>query len=71
MKDKIADENDENETGEVKPQKPVPVTEKTPLVKASKPTKPSSIPLTLRQALQNVSSKDFDQHIFSIFVDQR
>ena len=55
MKGRISDENDENEV-----QKPVVNTEKNPSVKVVKPTKPSSNAMTLKQALQNVSSKKID-----------
>jgi hypothetical protein len=55
MKDRLVDENDENQTGEVKIQKPVSTTEKNPSAKVAKPTKPTSNTLTLKQTLQNVS----------------
>jgi hypothetical protein len=57
MKDRLADDNDENETVEVKPQKPVVTAEKYPPAKATKPNKPTSNSLTLKQALQNVNLK--------------
>jgi hypothetical protein len=55
MKDRIVDDNNENETGEVKPPKPVLTTEKNPPVKSTKPTKPTSTALSLKQALQNIN----------------
>jgi hypothetical protein len=61
MKDRIVDDNNENETGEVKPPKPVLTTEKNPPVKSTKPTKPTSIALSLKQALQNVSESILKQ----------
>jgi len=54
MKGQIADDNDENESSEVKVTKPVSSTEKNPPVKATKPSKPTSTALTLKQALQNI-----------------
>jgi hypothetical protein len=57
MKDRITDENDENDAGEVKVQKPVTTTEKNPPTKPSKLPKPTSNTLTLKQALQNVNFK--------------
>jgi len=67
MKDRIVDENDENEKGEVKTQKPVSTTEKNPPVKVTKPNKSTSNSLTLKQALQNVSLKILEQFILFIF----
>jgi hypothetical protein len=57
MKDRIVDDNDENETGETKQSKPVATTEKSQPVKNTKPNKPTSTALTLKQALQNVSKR--------------
>jgi hypothetical protein len=67
MKDRIVDENDENEQGEVKTQKPVSTTEKNPSAKATKPNKSTSNSLTLKQALQNVSLKILEKFILFIF----
>ncbi|CAF0734833.1 unnamed protein product [Rotaria sordida] len=56
MKDRIVGENNENQQGEVKTQKPVASSiEKNPSVKMTKPNKPSSNTLTLKQALQNIN----------------
>ncbi|CAF4532713.1 unnamed protein product [Rotaria sp. Silwood2] len=55
MKERIVDENDENQPGEVKTQKPISSIEKNPSVKMTKPNKPSSNILTLKQALQNIN----------------
>jgi hypothetical protein len=55
MKDRIVDDNDENEIVEIKPPKPVSTTEKNPPVKSTKSNKPTSNALSLKQALQNVS----------------
>jgi hypothetical protein len=52
MKDQLVDEN---ESSEVKIPKPVTTIEKNPPVKTTKPNKPTSHALTLKQALQNVS----------------
>ncbi|CAF3434189.1 unnamed protein product [Rotaria sp. Silwood1] len=55
MKERILDENDENQSGEIKTQKPILSNEKNPSVKITKPNKPSSNTLTLKQALQNMN----------------
>lgn len=72
MKDRIADENDENDVGQVKVQKPVSNTEKNPTVKATKPSKPTSNSLTLKQALQNVRLKNNSffslENLFQLFI---
>ena len=56
MKDRIGDENDENDSGETKVPKPAVTVEKNPSVKPTKPNKPTPTALTLKQALQNVST---------------
>lgn len=56
MKDRIGDENDENDSGETKVPKPAAPVEKNPSVKPTKPNKPTPPALTLKQALQNVST---------------
>jgi hypothetical protein len=68
MKDRLADDNDENEAGEVKIQKPVVTTEKNPSVKVTKPNKPTSNALTLKQALQNVNLKILEKLIFLFYL---
>ncbi|CAF1295956.1 unnamed protein product [Adineta steineri] len=55
MKDRVPDENDENETVTNKAPKPIPTTEKNTSVKATKPNKPTSNALTLKQTLQNIN----------------
>lgn len=59
MKERLHDENDENQPDEPKSQKtaapPSSTSEKNPPVKINKPNKPTSTSLTLKQALQNVN----------------
>lgn len=55
MKDRIGDENNENDSGEIKVLKPTATVEKTSSVKPTKPKQSTSTTLTLKQALQNVS----------------
>lgn len=68
MKDRITDENDENDANVVKAPKPVLNTEKNPPIKATKPTKQTS--LTLKQALQNVDFKNlfYSLNVFFSFI---
>ncbi|CAF3328330.1 unnamed protein product [Rotaria socialis] len=59
MKSRLPEENDENQPGEIKPQKPVVAAasiEKSPPMKTNKPNKSSSNALSLKQALQNISA---------------
>lgn len=65
MKERIADENDENDAGVAKQQKPAVNTEKNPPAKATKSTKSTSNTVPLKQALQNVRS--FEILFASIF----
>lgn len=69
MKDRLGDENDENDSGEVKAPKPVVTTDKNPPVKTTKPNKPASTAVTLKQALQNVSESIF-KFLISIILSR-
>ncbi|UJR27775.1 hypothetical protein I4U23_009047 [Adineta vaga] len=55
MKDRIPDENDENQTVVSKIPKPTATNEKHSSVKSTKSTKPTSTALTLKQTLQNLN----------------
>lgn len=68
MKDRLGDANDENDSGEVKAPKPAVTAEKNPPpTKAMKPNKPTATAVTLKQALQNVSTLIFECFSFAQF----
>ena len=59
MKDRISDENDENQVNVTKIPKPTVTIDKASTVKPAKSTKQASTALALKQALQNVMFSNF------------